>query len=149
MSAGSEGASSTVRSRRCISGSSSRMLSCRHSIGHRPPLETLVRGSKSVPHFRCYASPPPTKTCARAILYEAKLETDTLHRAGQDRGSTGRAIAVLGQLSGDLVIAFTLGKEHPNLLRHLVRARQVGEGPDSHGDLNRGGLAATPDNAGV
>src|SRR6266702_2114265 len=65
ISAGSEGASSTARSRRCISRSSSRMLSCRHSIGHRPPLETLVRGSKSVPHFRCYASPPPTKTCAR------------------------------------------------------------------------------------
>src|SRR6266700_4214082 len=70
ISAGSEGASSTARSRRCISRSSSRMLSCRHSSGHRPPLETLVRGSKSVPHFRCYASPPPTKTCAR---YMSKL----------------------------------------------------------------------------
>src|SRR2546422_2534757 len=68
ISAGSEGASSTARSRRCISRSSSRMLSCRHSIGHRPPLETLVRGSKSVPHFRCYASPPPTKTCAPTQL---------------------------------------------------------------------------------
>src|SRR3989441_3299455 len=65
ISAGSEGASSTARSRRCISGSSSRMLSCRHSIGHRPPLETFARGSKSVPHFRCYASPPPTEICAR------------------------------------------------------------------------------------
>src|SRR2546426_8512813 len=74
ISAGSEGASSTARSRRCISRSSSRMLSCRHSIGHRPPLETLVRGSKSVPHFRCYASPPPTKTCAQNNVVERALK---------------------------------------------------------------------------
>src|SRR2546422_6562592 len=76
ISAGSEGASSTARSRRCISRSSSRMLSCRHSIGHRPPLETLVRGSKSVPHFRCYASPPPTKTCAPYSLIGSPRATN-------------------------------------------------------------------------
>src|SRR6266568_9348868 len=40
------------------------MLSLRHSIGIRPPLATLVRGSKSVPDSRCYASPPPTEICA-------------------------------------------------------------------------------------
>src|SRR6266446_4810075 len=74
----------------------------------------------------------PPRVRLRAMLHEAQLETDTLDRAGQDSGATGRAIAVLRQLSG-----------------YLVRAWQVGEGPDSHGDLKRGGLAATPDNAGV
>jgi hypothetical protein len=34
-------------------------------------------------------------------------------------------------------------------LRHLVRARQVGEGPDCDRDLKGGRLAATPDNPGV
>jgi hypothetical protein len=38
------------------------MLSLRHSIGNVSPLETLARGSKSVPHFRCYASPPQLKS---------------------------------------------------------------------------------------
>src|SRR5262249_13505974 len=38
------------------------MLSCRHSIGHRSPLEPLARESKSVPHFRCYASLPEQKS---------------------------------------------------------------------------------------
>ena len=42
-----------------------RMLSLRHSIGARPPLETLARGAKRVSRFRCYASPPPTEMCAR------------------------------------------------------------------------------------
>src|SRR5712691_3048479 len=44
------------------------MLSLRHSIGIRPPLATLVRGSKSVPDSRCYASPPPTEICARGHM---------------------------------------------------------------------------------
>src|SRR6266853_4097865 len=44
------------------------MLSLRHSIGNVSPLESLARGSKSVPHFRCYASPPPTEICARCSL---------------------------------------------------------------------------------
>jgi len=61
-----EGASSTARSRRCTAGSSWRMLSCRHCIGHRPPLEPLARESTSVPHFRCYASPPRTEMYARS-----------------------------------------------------------------------------------
>src|SRR5713101_4366399 len=65
ISAVSERASSTARRRRCTDGSSSRMLSLRHSIGKRPPLEPLARNSKSVPDFRCYASPPPTEICAR------------------------------------------------------------------------------------
>src|SRR6266704_2305491 len=86
ISAGSEGASSTARSRRCISRSSSRMLSCRHSIGHRPPLETLVRGSKSVPHFRCYASPPPTKTCAPSI--DSKSSKSTYREEGEQHSTT-------------------------------------------------------------
>ena len=43
------------------------MLSCRHSIGYRPPLEPLARESKSVPQFRCYASPPRTEMCAHHI----------------------------------------------------------------------------------
>jgi hypothetical protein len=57
-------ASSTARSHRCPAGAPWRMLSMRHSIGHRPPLDTFARGSKRVPHFRCYASPPPTEICA-------------------------------------------------------------------------------------
>src|SRR5712692_1590834 len=49
------------------------MLSLRHSIGIRPPGETLVRGSKSVPDSRCYASPPPTEICARSqwLVFQA------------------------------------------------------------------------------
>src|SRR5574341_650225 len=58
-------ASSTVRSSHCRDGSSSRMLSRRHSIGKRSPLEPLAWASKSVPYARCYASPPPTKICDR------------------------------------------------------------------------------------
>src|SRR5713101_8403817 len=68
ISAVSERASSTARRRRCTDGSSSRMLSLRHSIGKRPPLEPLARNSKSVPDFRCYASPPPTEICALAAI---------------------------------------------------------------------------------
>src|SRR5438128_7260888 len=48
------------------------MLSLRHSIGNVSPLESLARNSKSVSHFRCYASPPRTETCAHpdvVILY--------------------------------------------------------------------------------
>src|ERR671923_3035759 len=41
------------------------MLSLRHSIGNASPLESLARNSKSVPHFRCYASPPRTETYAQ------------------------------------------------------------------------------------
>src|SRR5687768_12284661 len=40
------------------------MLSLRHSIGNVSPLESLARNSQSVPHFRCYASPPRTETYA-------------------------------------------------------------------------------------
>src|SRR6266700_7055896 len=85
----------------------------------------------------------------RAMLHEAQLEADALDGAGQDRGPTGRAIAVLGQLPGHLVVALARGKQHPNLLRHLVRRGQVREGPDRDQDLKGGGLAAMPDNAGV
>src|SRR2546422_4312447 len=108
ISAGSEGASSTARSRRCISRSSSRMLSCRHSIGHRPPLETLVRGSKSVPHFRCYASPPPTKTCARHDLGPAsQKQTPALIPREFVDGVQGR-----GQVRGTIIEVNIYGFEH-------------------------------------
>src|SRR5712691_8646114 len=70
-------------------------------------------------------------------------------RRGCDCGPTGRALAELGQLPGHLVVALALGKQHPNLLRHLVRRGQVREGPDRDWDLKGGGLAAMPDNAGV
>jgi hypothetical protein len=39
------------------------MLSWRHSLGKRSPLESLAEDAKSIPRFRCYASPPPTETC--------------------------------------------------------------------------------------
>src|ERR1051326_4314038 len=44
------------------------MLLLRHSIGNASPLEFLARNSKNVPHLRCYASPPPTETCARITI---------------------------------------------------------------------------------
>src|SRR6185295_10528736 len=44
------------------------MLSFRHSIGNASPLESLARTSKSVPHLHCYATPPPTESCARIVL---------------------------------------------------------------------------------
>src|SRR5262249_47647242 len=67
ISAVREGASSIARRRRCTDGSSSRMLSRRHSIGTRPPLEPLAGDSKSLPCFCCYASPPPTDPYARKL----------------------------------------------------------------------------------
>ena len=85
----------------------------------------------------------------RALLQEAQLETHPFDRPGQDGGLTGRAIAVLRQLAGHRVVAFPRGKEPPNLLGHLGRRGQVGEGADRHRDLKRGGLAAAPDNPGV
>ena len=60
-----EWASSTALRKRCTAGSSSCMVSCRHSIGHRSPLEPLAKESKSVSFFRCYASPPRTEMSAR------------------------------------------------------------------------------------
>src|SRR6266487_6832276 len=45
------------------------MLSLRHSIGNASPLASLARNSKNVPHFRCYASPPPTESCAQCDLW--------------------------------------------------------------------------------
>src|SRR5215510_2199097 len=50
------------------------MLSLRHSSGKASPVETLARHAKNVPHWRCYASPPPTDTCARRHL----MALDTL-----------------------------------------------------------------------
>src|SRR5207248_5711089 len=69
ISAGSVWASSTVQSKRCTEGSSSRMLSLRHSIGHRSPFGTRLGGSKSVPYVCCYASPPPTVNYARSSFF--------------------------------------------------------------------------------
>jgi hypothetical protein len=45
------------------------MLSRRHSIGHRPPVEPLARDSKSIPNVRCYACPPPTTISAPTELF--------------------------------------------------------------------------------
>src|SRR5713226_5059163 len=86
ISAVSERASSTARRRRCTDGSSSRMLSLRHSIGKRPPLEPLARNSKSVPDFRCYASPPPTEICAPRQPYRFTVEKYlAFERASEER----------------------------------------------------------------
>src|SRR5439155_5544006 len=85
----------------------------------------------------------------RAMLHKPQLEADALDRAGQDRGSTRRAIPVSGELTGYLVVACTRGKQDPNLLRHFMGRGQVRQGPDRHRDLTRRGLAAAPDNPGV
>jgi hypothetical protein len=61
-------ASSIVLSSCCTEASSWRMLSLRHSIGTTAPLESLARNSKSVPHLRCYATPPLTESCAQPVL---------------------------------------------------------------------------------
>src|SRR5262249_62355186 len=45
------------------------MLSIRHSIGKTPLLEHIANHSKSVAHFRCYASPPLTGVYAREVRY--------------------------------------------------------------------------------
>src|SRR6266487_3521955 len=53
------------------------MLSLRHSIGNASPLASLARNSKNVPHFRCYASPPPTESCARhGLIVGCPLQQD-------------------------------------------------------------------------
>jgi hypothetical protein len=85
----------------------------------------------------------------RAMRHEPTLEAETRDRAGQDRGPTGRAIAVRGPLPGHRVVACARGTQAPKLWRHLVRARPVGAGPARHGARNRRGRAATPDHAGV
>ena len=55
------------------------MLSLRHSIGNTSPVESLARNSTSISHFRCYASPPPTETCARdRLLKEINEKEDSL-----------------------------------------------------------------------
>src|SRR4030095_16519866 len=83
-------ACSTVWSKRCTLGSSWRMLSLRHSIGNRPPFEPLVREFKSVPHFRCYASPPLTEMCARCgLLTECVQQLDDGEAVGIERGLRG------------------------------------------------------------
>src|SRR3954464_11157321 len=58
-----------MRSRRCTDGSSWHMLWGRYSIETRPPWEPLAGDAKSVPHARCYASPPPTEICAPSFQY--------------------------------------------------------------------------------
>src|SRR5262245_9694412 len=73
-----EGASSTALSRRCTAGSLGRMLSCRHSIGHRSPLEPVAKESKSVPHSRCYARSPRTAMFARFRVYKAPVRTPSI-----------------------------------------------------------------------
>src|SRR5216683_8075305 len=70
------------------------MLSLRHSIGIRPPLETLIRGSKSVPDSRCYASPPPTEICARPALYKTSDPIAEI-RYTANSSQTGKEIPML------------------------------------------------------
>src|SRR5713101_9420621 len=77
ISAESVWASSTVQSKRCTAGSSSRMLSLRHSIGHRSPFGTRPGGSKSVPYVCCYASPPPTVNYAHLAQDDEREEKGT------------------------------------------------------------------------
>jgi hypothetical protein len=60
------------------------MLSGRHNIGNRPPVETLAKGSQSVPHLRCYASPPQTEMCARCIHWIRGEFTLSALRAARD-----------------------------------------------------------------
>src|SRR5438552_9975498 len=93
ISAGSVWASSTVQSKRCTEGSSSRMLSLRHSIGHRSPFGTRLGGSKSVPYVCCYASPPPTVNYARghASAYLRKKGMGK-HRRGSNSESGMRLL---------------------------------------------------------
>ena len=81
------------------------MLSLRHSIGNVSPLESLARNSKSVPHFRCYASPPRTETYAlikcmdeRVPLGVFKQLTDKTSRS---YGSTYHVLG-LGLITIDL-----------------------------------------------
>src|SRR6266545_3531086 len=56
------------------------MLSLRHSIGNASPLASLARHSKNVPHFHCYASPPPTETCAHCPV--GSLHHSCTHPSG-------------------------------------------------------------------
>jgi hypothetical protein len=56
------GMSATARSRRCIDGSASRMLSLRHSLGKSPPFVPLTGDAKSLPRYRCYSSTLLTQT---------------------------------------------------------------------------------------
>src|SRR6266852_3400704 len=87
ISAESVWASSTVQSKRCTAGSSSRMLSLRHSIGHRSPFGTRPGGSKSVPYVCCYASPPPTVNYAPCLLTMVGSTLVGYRRRHQDAGS--------------------------------------------------------------
>ena len=91
----------------------------------------------------------PARVRLGTILHETQFEADALDRAGQDRGPTGRAIAVPGQLLGDLDVAGTCGTQDPNLLRHFGRCGQVRQRPNRDRHLKGGGLPAAPDNAGV
>src|SRR4029450_12572470 len=87
-----EWASSTALRKRCTAGSSSCMVSCKHSIGHRSPLEPLAKEFKSVPFFRCYASPPRTEMSARRASW---LEAPYPHlvRWRQSYNPSGRQTA--------------------------------------------------------
>src|SRR5262249_54943801 len=82
---GSVWTSSSVQSKRCTQGSSSRRLSWRQSIGHRSPFDTRQGGSKSVPYVCCYASPPLTEICARSWLNIAEIELSVLTKQCLDR----------------------------------------------------------------
>src|SRR5215510_15870216 len=84
------------------------MLSLRHSIGNASPLESLAKNPKSVPHFRCYASPPHTETYAHGIDYREKIQFGgvqvSFHSAGHILGSAQIRIEWNGEVwvvSGD------------------------------------------------
>src|SRR4029434_331999 len=94
-----EWASSTALRKRCTAGSSSCMVSCKSSIGHRSPLEPLAKESKSVPFFRCYASPPRTEMSAQRVprvittilcpLFEKQIPADKFHDRQHQRCKEG------------------------------------------------------------
>src|SRR5690349_1462678 len=109
------------------------MLSLRHSIGKVAPLESLARNSKSVPHFRCYASPPRTEIYARLILLLALLLWRLMERAmrtyvdmtstplrGWDKKATERPTAFMMVTKFAGVIVIKLGHD-----RQLARPLSV------------------------
>src|SRR4029434_7084439 len=103
---------SIVLSNCCTEGSSCRMLSLRHSIGNTSPVESLARNSTSVPHFRCYASPPPTETCAPNYTDLMNLFTHA-HRKHTIKIESMN-------LTQPVVLWSQLGKRHNGIIMCLV-----------------------------
>src|SRR6266404_5314848 len=99
------------------------MLSLRHSIGNASPLESLVRNSKNVPHFRCYASPPPTESCSHG---QVLLNPQGLCQQGPE--IVGRSITkackgtCLQSIKTILLAGWTLACSEPFPFLHVWQA---------------------------